>query len=311
MAGISVRIVSSVYIPNPFPDNSKNLKSMKYPCASSNNLRPFFLALVGIPFLTISLQAQILIDTNFNDNTAQGWVGYNSGNNFGPAATNIGITTSSANLQVVGSPATSFGGVARLFDGTRPFTLAVGDIMTLKFDVQWVSSLPASDSGFRWGFMAWNEDSPLTASSDNGYFATVRVGTGTANANIQKDNGSGTSFLAGSDVSNLQSTASFSGITAVATWYEATFTINRISATQVQLGASFNDVNYTSTTDSTSPFFSFSSVFIGTGGVNPNFRIDNVSLIAVPEPTTALLFGGGALLGILFLRRRCGNICGY
>ncbi|MFQ3669967.1 MAG: PEP-CTERM sorting domain-containing protein [Verrucomicrobiia bacterium] len=264
-------------------------------------------ALAAIPY---QVSAQTLIDTNFNDNTAQGWVGYNSGANFGAAATNIVLTTSSANLQVLGSPTTSFGGVARIFDGTRPFTLAVGEIMTLTFDMQWVSSLPDNNGGFRFGLLAWNEDSPLTGGSDNGYYAQVRVGTGSSGASngaaLIKDSGGPTppSFLAGSDTTALATITGYTGVAATATTYQAILTLNRLSATELQISGSFNGNSIGTVTDSTSPFFSFSSAFIGTGGVNPNFRIDNVEVVVVPEPSTAALLGLGFFALYLLRRRR-------
>lgn len=187
------------------------------------------------------------------------------------------------------------------------FTLAnEGDSMALSFDLRYPSGSPTANSqGFRFGLYNSNgtlpnADGQNLTGNDFGYYSALGTG-GTAGRFIFETEANG--FLGGGTQNQLAA----GGTTTLndALSHQVGLTLERV-ATGLAIDLSLDGSSILSFTDTTPTTFTFDQLGIGLGSVSStddNYRIDNVLLTAIPEPSSLVLVGLSVLGFLAFFRR--------
>lgn len=171
-------------------------------------------------------------------------------------------------------------------------TIAIGETLTFSFIGQFTQTPGNTANALRFGFVN-------SASLDNAF--GLRVGTGTEKGlSVVRDvsTGGNGSPLGGAEVVQLTSGTGTQNIITNSV-YSASFSITR-TATDTYSYSGNIDGSILSATDIVGGFNNYNAIAI-MSSPNADFRIDNVSVTLIPEPSTLLL---GALGTILLLRRR-------
>jgi len=186
-----------------------------------------------------------------------------------------------------------------------PFTLSnVGDSIEVNFDLRYPSGSPTANSqGFRFGFYNSNGTLPTAdgqdlTGNDFGYYSALGTG-GTAGRFIFETEANG--FLGGGTQNQLIA----AGTTTIndASVREVGFSLERVS-TGLSIDLSLNGSSILSFIDTTPTTYTFDQIGIGLGGVSAtddNYRIDNLQLTTIPEPSSLMLLGI-ALAGFMAFR---------
>ncbi|MEZ0216672.1 MAG: PEP-CTERM sorting domain-containing protein [Rariglobus sp.] len=191
------------------------------------------------------------------------------------------------------------------FSGTRgQFTngasLAIGESITVSFDFRIINTAGNDSAGLRFGL----------SSSSNTYAFTFGTGTttggGMAQFGANSVGGTNNIYTASGTPFAINDTAS----------HTFSFKITRTSSISLSfLGSVDGNTISASTTAANSPSvpttvsnFNFTSIVLGQGGTSNDFNIDNVNvtLEAIPEPSTYAALAGLSALGLVAFQRRRG-----
>jgi hypothetical protein len=223
-------------------------------------------------------------------------------------------TSSSALLRQPGSTFSRFVG---FFNGTSGSpsaqSLALGDSITLSFDLRYTAVPSTSNNGLRFGLY----NSNLTRQADDfagnagnnfngrlgdaGYYAGLNFGAaGATNNAIFREADTDGSPLGGSEVIGLGS--GFASAVIDTNVHNLALTVTR-TATGVNVGYSFDNGTAITRSDTVQNTTAFDAIYIGHGNDSTAFYVDNVNVAftAIPEPSSI-----AAIVGIagLALRRR-------
>lgn len=179
-------------------------------------------------------------------------------------------------------------------------TLGVGDSLTLSYDHQFLASPGNTAASVRFGL--YNSNATNTANNDNGYFARVSSGTGSPGIEVWKETGTDTVLSGGDNAVVVGGSGSgFVGLTTASV--NLSMVLTRTASSALKIDVKQNGTTVWSVTDVSASFFTYDEIALGTGTNNPQFRLDNISLVSVvPEPATlGLMSLAGTLLG---MRRR-------
>lgn len=202
---------------------------------------------------------------------------------------NVNMQTGTANALSTDITNTFQGMIGTMASST---TIPIGNTLTFSFIGQFTQSPGNTATALRFGFV--NSISP-----DNAF--GMRVGTGSEKGlSIVRDVNPGNgSPLGGAEVVQLATGTGTQNV-ITNTVYSASFSITRDAAsTYTYLGNI--DGSTLSFTSSSNGFDNYNAVAI-MSTPNADFRIDNVSVTLIPEPSAALL-GGLGLLALLRRRR--------
>jgi hypothetical protein len=239
------------------------------------------------------------ISDNFNDGDRNGWYFTN-----GPTVSAVG------NELVVSTTSTSTSIFRRIAGEFSSQTLTnVGDTITLSMDFKLTDFTVANvNRAFRFGLFTTNATS-LTADSttsaeatvtalsdDKGYF--VGIGQGTGTSALQREDGTGASFMAGSDAPTL-----LAGTTTVLdqNWHSVVLKITKDTASTVLLDFNLDGgAIEMSNGGSTTVYATFNNIGLSNGSSNTDFVVDNVvvDFTAIPEPATLSILALGALAAL-------------
>ncbi len=201
-----------------------------------------------------------------------------------------------------------------------PFSLvSTGDNITLTLDLRYTADPGNAAAGFRFGLYNSNAtpviaDATTLSGDDDGYAARFPTGGNTTAVTIGEEDGAGGGALptSGSDVSVLSggTDGTVTSISGTTNYYRLQLSITRNSLGGLDFVASqgVNTPTLTtaySVTDATPITTTFDEIVLFNGSVTQAFRVDNVLVTVVPEPSTfAMLFGGlGMLIGTRRFRR--------
>ena len=258
------------------------------------------LAVIVTLIAPVSLSAQVLSGT---------W-------HFGATSTSHIVTGGvSAGGFTLGSDASSSNVTATNYfaTGSAPISLAVGQALSLSFDVTFDFKANSADA-FRFGlFNTGNSQTTgnnYTVAGNEGWLGySLWVPAGGSALGLYDRTAANTVVMASGANASL---ASESGSSTNSTYENVNLTILRTSATQVSVSASFNDVEFTNVVDSTDAVFSFDAVhFFGRGSALVNgtnkgsFTIGDLSVQVIPEPSATALLAGLGVLGWVASGRRC------
>ena len=197
----------------------------------------------------------------------------------------------------------------------------VGDSITLSLDFR-MTSLGTSGNtnrAFKVGLFN-NNGTPLLAdgtssleptsttltalSDDKGYFVGIGSGT-TGTTALAREDGTGPTFMAGTDLAYLTPTAGLSPQIQDLLAHSMVFTVTLDSASTVRIDFTLDgglvDLTAGGGTIPYTPFTIFNEVGFSNGAYQTGFVIDNINVSTIPEPATLALLGLG---GMAFLRRR-------
>lgn len=203
------------------------------------------------------------------------------------------------------------------FRGTLPnnprLSISIGETLNLSFSLFYNTAPASTGNGLRFG---------LLNSADNGIGVVAGTGTNTAIELKGDFDATDPTVFGGSNAFNLSNHSGAgdsrtngtmsSGLTD-GVIYSVLYTITRTTADTLTASSSINggtatvtDFNNTPDTDGTQgndyiTDFTNGAIYIRSGSQAANYRIDNVFLEVVPEPSTALL---GAIGCLALLRRR-------
>lgn len=225
-----------------------------------------------------SVHAVTLLDEDFDNPPASGWVTRGPGSLTYPAVTPSG-TGYSANLAFGGTGGPEQYGFSHALSQT--FDVDSGLILSLEFDIRIVTST------FQTTVRLTNDSfvSPIVINFMGD--KTVAVTNGTAG------NPDGLSFFSGTYDSD--------------SWYHVTAVFDSANSTTT-FSISGNGVNGTLSDRTVAPvrlvdLTRFDAFVVGSSATpSNNFYIDNISVTAVPEPSTWALVAGGLIF--LMIRRR-------
>lgn len=181
-----------------------------------------------------------------------------------------------------------------------------GDTIEVGFDVR-VPTLPAATGGaFRFGlfnskgtlFTADGQGTP--DDDDEGYHIQVGVGTGNSLL-VQEFDGADDVFLGGSTPNQTVATGSFNIADTL-----PQYMVMRLTRTADGLRMEYfvDGQLVASGVDTSSPFYTFDELAIGTGNANFDYYLDNVVVDVMFVPTPAALPAGLAAMGLALARRR-------
>ncbi|MFA6288905.1 MAG: PEP-CTERM sorting domain-containing protein [Opitutaceae bacterium] len=199
--------------------------------------------------------------------------------------------SNATNALHLGTTTTFSGALGTFTNGTA---LALGDSITLAFDLRLTSAPTANGAGLRFGF----------GSANNTYGFTYGEGGTVGAAFVQWS----PALLSGNP--NVIYAASSTPSSSINDQVSHSFsiTLTRASSNTLSLSASVDGVAYTAITGGTVSSFTFNNILIGNGNVIQAFNLDNVvvsTAAAIPEPSTwAALAGGMGLVVAIYRRRR-------
>lgn len=254
---------------------------------------------------------------DFSDGNRDGWY-RTSGGNLTVIDDSAGIGTGNALDFDVNSSGTQRRILAN-FDAVE--LVNIGDSLSLSFDFR-ITGTGDLNAGFRFGLFnsrgtlqtadATSGTSSANAADDQGYFGRLSLGT-LAEARLQEDRASGTSFMGGSDLSTHATDAAFGGINDVLT-HTAVLTVTRMASLNSAgepldipvLSLLIDGTSYIDDPDGdrASPRWTFDEVGFSGGNREANFVIDNVNVDFAPIPEPATLGLMALSLGGLFVTRR-------
>lgn len=223
--------------------------------------------------------------------------------------------------------ANSFSAIwAHFTEAGSPITLAVGETITLTFDVSFstAGAFINSSGGFRFALFnsagirtatdlaGTNETGIASGNTFSGWrgyegqtpISNVETGaTGTNDFLTRERGGTGNGLFSSANWTPLASSAVAEPLFASATTYQGFLNIGRTDTGAV-IQAGINGKVTNSFLDTSSPFVSFDTVaFFVLDGVSKDVTIDNVNISVVPEPSTSWILGVAAL-GLIRRRRR-------
>ncbi|MEX0775713.1 MAG: PEP-CTERM sorting domain-containing protein [Phycisphaeraceae bacterium] len=203
-------------------------------------------------------------------------------------------------------------------DAGTPLTLAVGDSLSLTFDVSFSNgTLVNSTNSFRWALLdsnnsrvtsdfAGNNATGIANGSTFGAWRGYGAGTAVFGSNTTGNNlvsrqrtGTGTGLYTSADWGDFS--AVNEPLFALNTTYAGYLTLMR-TATGVEVQAGINGASTLLVTDTVAPFVEFDTIsFFVTDASNTDLTLDNIQLtyVPVPEPASvlSLLVLAGGLLG--------------
>jgi hypothetical protein len=202
--------------------------------------------------------------------------------------------------------AATFSGALGSFAST---TLAIGETMTLSFNLDFTATPGTNSGGLRFGLYNSN-GSPVAGNSndpnnDFGYRIALPTNQSSAPV-INREAGTNASIGTGNDAVALATPGSFSNINIGATTNNYSFSITRGASTNT-FGLSLNGTSIALTAIEDANITTFDEIYIGTGNISTAFCVDNVLLTVVstiPEPSTYASLVGFGVLGLAVLRRR-------
>ncbi|NJK92040.1 MAG: PEP-CTERM sorting domain-containing protein [Blastochloris sp.] len=258
------------------------------------------------------LHSQVLVNDNFNDgNRTNGGVGQldwyavkaattitmQSDNTTGPdEGVNDGTLQITPTGMFIGMLVGNFGST----------TLSVGQSFVLSLDFRYITA-PSTGSVFRFGL--YNSNGSVTSadnntSSGNDFGYRVQVASN-APPSFVDESGAAPDVTSGSDSTAITG-GTLSNMPALGTSsHRAVLTLTRADVNTMTFGLSLNGSNLVSSgayTDTSGAFFTFDEIAFGAGNSTNTYRIDNVNLEVIPEPSTYALLGLG--LGALWILRR-------
>ena len=276
------------------------------------------ITLIGMFVVSASMAAVVnVFSDDFSDGNRDGWY-RTSGGNLAVVDDSAGIGTGNALDFDVNSSGTQ----RRILSNYDAVELVnIGDSLSLSFDFR-ITGTGDLSGGFRFGLFdsrgalqtadATSGTSSSNAADDQGYFGRLSVGT-LAEARLQEDRASGTSFMGGTDLSTHATDAVFGGINDVLT-HTAVLTVTRMASTNSEgepldipvLSLLVDGTSYIDDPDGdrASPRWTFDEVGFSGGNRDANFVIDNVNVDFAPIPEPATLGLMALSMGGLFVARR-------
>lgn len=243
----------------------------------------------GSVLMTSGAAAAIIVNDTFTD----------GGFTDGADALDVAWTPTTGTLSVATDTIIGTGN-ALAFTSTSTFPISrapfsptslnnVGDSITLSFDMRFTAAPGSNVGGFRWALA----DSTASKSyvfqygtgGTNGinyvYFPAVAIG-----------GSNGTGITASGTSGNINDQEK----------HTLSLTITRLANGVSLLSKVDGAGNHSATHTAASAFTSFDTLLIGEGSINTNWRVDNVVVETVPEPTGLALLG--VVGGLLAARRR-------
>jgi len=194
-----------------------------------------------------------------------------------------------------------------------PFTeslLSIGDTLTLSFNVYVVSVPSNNTAAFRFGL--FNQETDFIdadgqdgrTANDFGWANQMGIGV---NGIVIGSEPAGNTILGGaspSGISSIPGATTTPSNLGVGVNYSLVYTIERLNASSGIAKIFLDSIEIASGTRTglTDADFTFDLLAVGTGSTVVDMRLDNVSLAAVPEPTSVAL--AAVAVGLLALRRR-------
>jgi hypothetical protein len=170
------------------------------------------------------------------------------------------------------------------------------------------ASSTAQGAGFRFGLFNSNttavtaDNQVGTTTNDFGY--GVQIGTGAAGVTILREpTNSGGISGGGQDDSNITASGSTPVNIADTLKHSALFTVTR-TGTGLAFAVSIDGVQVATAADNAALGFTFDEMVFGNGNNTVDYRIDNVVVETVPEPTAVGVAAAGGLLVTLRRHRR-------
>lgn len=261
---------------------------------------PILLTALAMGILTTATQAAVIFSDNFSDGNRDGWYVSTTGTSTAVTSQQLVLTSTSASANTL----TYF----------TPTTLAIGDIMTLSFDVSF-SNTTSADNNLRVALLnsggAANQiNSDLATFNDaafNGYvgYAGFHNRGGSANAIRSRAGSNNTLFTtnAGGFATSLANNTSALNLVAD-TFYNYTLTYAYNTASEFVITASLNSVpiSHTITSSPVTTFDTIALFQVSSGATT----LDNFTVTVIPEPSTWALLAV-SLTAMVVLRRRRAN----
>ncbi len=201
------------------------------------------------------------------------------------------------------------------FFGATAQSLAVGDSISLSFDVRF-TTLPANqNNAFRFGLYNSQGTRQLDDAAgstpsfngrvgDAGYYAGLNFGIGTNSSAFFREVDTGGVLVGGTEVVGVGS--NFASVVVDLLPHNLRLIVSR-TAVGLDLSYSYDNGTPVVRSDTTPITTAFDTIVIGQGSaVNP-FYIDNVNVVytPIPEPTTAAVLLG---MACIVLRRRSNDV---
>jgi len=197
------------------------------------------------------------------------------------------------------------------FFGATAQSLAVGDSISLSFDVRFTTLPPATNNTFRFGLYNSQgtqqlDDAPGSTPTfngrvgDAGYYAGLNFGTASNLSAFFREVDTGGVLVGGAEVVGVGT--NFASVVVDLLPHNLRLIVSR-TAVGLDLSYSYDNGTPVVRSDTTPITTAFDTIVIGQGNaVNP-FYIDNVNVVytPIPEPTLATVLLGTACLA---LRRR-------
>ncbi len=233
-----------------------------------------------------SLVDDQFIDGGFTNGTDALDAAWSSQANSTPTVGAFNSTGNTSNALLIDSTAT-FSGTQGQFTNATP--LAIGESITLSFDFRITNAAGNNDAGLRFGL----------SSSSNTYAFTLGTGTTTGGNIVQF----GANTVGGTNVIYTPSGAPFA-INGTAS-HTFSLTITRTSGTSLSFLGSVDANTVSAVTSNSISNFTFNNIILGQGNTTNDFNIDNVNVTvgAIPEPSTYAAFAGLAALGLVAFKR--------
>jgi hypothetical protein len=274
-------------------------------------------------FFNAPVRGQVLLNDNFSDGERLTQTPPNSVHWFSGGLSNNVSASSDALVfsgDVGGSTPGSIhgGGLAYFTASGSPFSLSIGQSMTLSFDYSY-SQIDSSDWHLEFGL--FNSGGSRTATDNtgfnsssfnayNGYAAAGVLGpdpSGLGRFKIAERNLTANNLLSTLSYTILGSNVKQTGGASAGITYNASLTIYYADATDMTLTTVIDGETLTRTV-SGALFTSFDTVGIFAPGTPGSFKFDdvNVSVISVPEPSNLAITSIGllTLMGINLFRAR-------
>lgn len=260
---------------------------------------PLLTLATGLITISHAASAQTIFEDDFSDGNRNGWYTFSSSSGTAPVV----------NQQLVLTAGT--GSVAAITYFT-PTTLAVGEKMTLTFDMSF-SSFNSNNDQFRYGLFnsqGTQISADITSVSDSAFngdrgYAAFMSYTNTPQAqSLRERTGSNDTFWsAGAFTSRASGNDNIGGTPDVARQYFMELELTAADSMTVTSGIEVVAGSIRTFTTS-SPVSTIDSLVIFQGNDQANLTFDNFNVSVIPEPGTYALLGGLAALGIVMLRRR-------